>query len=407
MKINRRNFLKKTFGAGAAALAYSVLSPFTGLMNSAAQAATLSNKTLVTIFLRGGNDGLNTVVPYGDPYYYDLRPTIAIKEEDTIKLSDSNFFGLNPYLAELKDIYEAGDLAIFPASHNYSLGKSHFESQEAVCTGLTDKKSTGWMNRYLATQSTEALQAVSLSIELHELFWGPENVVTTEYLDSFREMVDSATLKDLQKIYALPLLERKKVLPTLRNLGTQMFNDLYQINSALLQPYSPANGASYQSNDFAKQMRDAAHLIKHTGVKTISLNYGHFDAHVNQQGLHANRFPVLAGGLRAFYDDLGEKMDDVLVLLVTEFGRTMKENGAAGTDHGRASSWFAMGGSVRGGIYGEWPGLATEQLRSGRDLDHSIDIGDIITESLVRHLGVQDPASIFPDHNYKEIGYIL
>lgn len=407
MKINRRNFLKKTFGAGAAALAYSALSPFTGLMNSAAQAATLSNKTLVTIFLRGANDGLNTVVPYGDPHYYDLRPTIAIKEEDTIKLSDSNFFGLNPYLAELKDIYEAGDLAIFPASHNYSLGKSHFESQEAVCTGLTDKKSTGWMNRYLATQSTEALQAVSLSIELHELFWGPENVVTTEYLDSFREMVDSATLKDLQKIYSLPLLERKKVLPTLRNLGTQMFNDLYQINSALLQPYSPENGASYQSNDFAKQMRDAAHLIKHTGVKTISLNYGHFDAHVNQQGLHANRFPVLAGGLRAFYDDLGEKMDDVLVLLVTEFGRTMKENGAAGTDHGRASSWFAMGGSVRGGIYGEWPGLATEQLRSGRDLDHSIDIGDIITESLVRHLGVQDPASIFPDHNYKEIGYIL
>lgn len=406
MAISRREFLKSSAQTVGSLAAYSYLfNPFTNSLESFAAA---NNKTLMCIFLRGGNDGLNTMVPYGDNFYYQNRPKLGIAESNVLKINNENVLGFNPNLTNLKTLFDQGRLAVFPAAHNNSLTFSHFDSQEIANSGITSKATTGWLNRALSTLTvpgSEKLSAVSLGFQTHELLIGDFLVTTFDNIDRFSGE-EGAFTKTLQDLYNSSIAENKFYSDALIKLGQSTFSNIGFVREiANKGTYSPANGAQYGNNEFSRQMMNAARLIKETDVRAMTLDIGGFDTHSSQAGQHTALMKTLDTGLFAFAQDLGNKLDDVVVLLMTEFGRTVAENGSNGTDHGRATAWFAMGG-VKGGLYGSWPGLAPNQLREERYLDHSIDIGNIILEAVSRQLGVTNTSAVLPAFNFQPIGYL-
>jgi uncharacterized protein (DUF1501 family) len=401
MALSRRIFLRNSAiamaGVGAAPL-WLERAAF------AADQQSARKKVLVAIFQRGAADGLNIVVPHGERRYYDLRPTISIPRpatgiapEDAVVDLDG-FFGLHPSLASLKPLWQQQRLAIIHAAGSPDPTRSHFDAQDYMESGTPGLKSTtdGWLNRALASQSGKIspVRAISLGPALPRTLRGTRNAIAVENLNNFT-VRDSAASKALQSMYAGTNDQ------ILNGTGRETFEAVSLLQSIQKTPYLPGGGANYPKGRFADSMKQIAQLIKaDVGVEVAFADIGGWDHHVNEVGQLRNVLGEFGGSLAAFYQDLGDRMEDVVVVTMSEFGRTAKENGNRGTDHGHANVMFVMGGPVQGGkVYGQWPGLAPEQLNEERDLALTTDFRDVLSEAVYSHLGNRSIRSVFPNYD--------
>ena len=358
-------------------------------------------KILVAIFQRGAVDGLNMVVPFGEERYYQLRPSIAIPKPDGAPGSAvdlDGFFGLHPSLASLKPMYDARHLAIVDAVGSPDPTRSHFDAQDYMESGTPGLKATsdGWMNRALLKQAGPAspLRAVSLGSGLSRTLRGPNDAIAVNNLNDF-QVRDQQTAATFENMYDH---SRDTVL---NGTGKETFSAVKIMQSIQKQKYTPANGAKYPGGKFGQNLQQIARLIKaDVGVEVAFAEIGGWDTHVNEANQLSNNLREFGDSLAAFYQDMGDRMEDVTVVTMSEFGRTVRENGDRGTDHGHANVMFAMGGDIRGGkVYGDWPGLRDdEQLYEGRDLNLTTDFRDVLGELVSRHIGNSNLNAVFPGY---------
>jgi uncharacterized protein (DUF1501 family) len=374
----------------------------------AAEQQGARRKVLVAIFQRGAADGLNIVIPHAEKRYYDLRPTIAIpRPAANIAAEDSvidldGFFGLHPSLASLKPLWGQQRLAIIHAAGSPDPTRSHFDAQDYMESGTPGRRATtdGWLNRALPieTGKLSPVRAVSLGPALPRTLRGAQSAVAVENLNSF-SVRDAAASKVLESMYAGT---SDKIL---NGTGRETFEAVALLQSIQKTPYQPA--ASYPRGRFADSLRQIAQLIKaDIGVEVAFADIGGWDHHVNEVGARASAGQLAAklgefgDSLAAFHQDLGDRIEDVVLVTMSEFGRTAKENGNRGTDHGHANVMFVMGGPVQGGkVYGKWPGLAPEQLNEQRDLALTTDFRDVLSEAVLKHLGNRSIGSVFPGYD--------
>ncbi len=394
MNSSRRDFLRST-GLGFLALG---LPP--AFLVRTAQAQSAKNKSLVVVFQRGAMDGLNVVVPFKDPAYYKLRPSIALREpgtnpESVIDLD--GFYGLHPALAPLKNIYDQGQLAFIQATGSPDNTRSHFDAQDYMEIGTPGIKGTpdGWLNRCLleGASSSSNFRGVAVTAQLPRMLAGRAPALTLSSIDEFH-FRNEALGNALQKLYATS--QDKELRLGAENLFSAM-GELKRLSAKI-----PVSSERYPAGQFGAGLAQIARLIKaDVGLEVAFTEIGGWDTHANEGGATgqlANRLKELGEGMAAFYRDLGQRMEDVVLLTMSEFGRTARENGNRGTDHGHANVMFAMGGKVHGGkVYGRWPGLAPEQLNEGRDLALTTDFRTVCGEMLTRHLGQKELTNIFPN----------
>jgi uncharacterized protein (DUF1501 family) len=394
---------------------------------SAQSEANALGKTLVVIFQRGGCDGLNVVVPYGDSEYYSARGnSIAInppEEGEGSALDLEGFFGLHPKMSAMHEIFQAGNMAVMPAVSWENTNRSHFRNQVAIESGGEFSGTQGWLNRHLQSQQRKVpLRAVALG-ELSQALRGNAAVSTISNLaqsglgklgkresETVKQFLNHDLAQYMGESYGL---EHKDNVSRqlLHQHGNQLLSDLdilKPIDSAL---YQVENGAVYSKSKLATKLKNSAQLIKsNLGVEVISISNGGWDTHTNQGGATGNQATKLADfsdSIGAFYQDMGDKMNDVIILTMSEFGRSLKPNANLGTDHGHAAAWFVIGQSITGGLYGEWPGLSTDQLNRGRYLSESIDFRNIMTEILINHLQNTDINQVLPHfNNYQPVGFL-
>lgn len=391
---------RRVFLRGASAAAVGIGFGPSALMSRTAQAAT-GTKVFVQIFLRGGCDTLNMVVPYGDPTYYDLRGAIAIPRPGqaggALRLDDT--FGLNPSLSGLMPLWEEGRLAIVDAVGNYGLSRSHFDAQDFMETGTPGVKSTttGWLDRVIkALPGNSVSEAVAFQAQLPRSFMGPEPVLVASNLATFNLKFGASWRTEAETALRGMYGSRQDAIG---KVGRETFEAIDAIVRSPVLSVVPGNGAVYPNASIGSSLRQAAAIIKAgIGTRTIFVSVGGaFDTHAGQLASHQLEFPRIGDALAAFARDLGGLMDDVVVLMVSEFGRTAHVNGSAGTDHGSAHAVLALGGSVRGGrMLGRWPGLSPTQLYQNRDLAATTDFRDLYGEVARKHLGVTDMAALFP-----------
>lgn len=367
----------------------------------AAEAPSQGKKILVAIFQRGAADGLNIVVPHGDPDYYSLRPTIAIprpaagKEDAAIDLD--GFFGLHPSLAALKPVFDEGHLAIVDAAGSPDPTRSHFDAQDYMESGTPGVKATsdGWMNRSLPglEGKRSPVRAVSLGPVLPRVMRGANDAIALQSLADFQ-------VRDPKAAGIFEAAYTQTADPELRAAGRETFEAVALLQAVRKQPYKPAAGAEYPHSRFGESLRQIAQLIKSdVGVEMAFADAGGWDHHVNEAGQLAALLRDYGQTLAAFWRDLGDRMSDVALVTMSEFGRTARENGTRGTDHGHANCMFVMGGGVKGGkVYGKWPGLSKERLYEGRDLDLTTDFRDVLGELVERHMGNSRLEQVFPGY---------
>ncbi len=412
--MNRRTFIK-TLLSSTAALAGMELSQGPLLFRTKG-ALAFSGKTLVVVFQRGGCDGLNLCVPFGDENYHVLRPTIAISPpggnpgESALDLD--GFFGFHPRMSGLHALFKEGRLAVFPAVHYPNASRSHFDSEVIIESGSDKKLYSGWLNRYLGATGDEKspLRAASIGTSLVHALKGEAPASVLDDLSSFgfgRGDFQQELRTRLRSALKGLVEGKRQNLGLLKREGLVMLDDLDLMEGLQRGGYQPENGASYPSGSFGRQLMLTARLIKAgLGLEIVCIDHGGWDTHSQQASRQASRIEELSRGLSAFYADLGGLGTDVLTLTMTEFGRTARENGSRGTDHGNASCWMAMGGAVKGGIFGTWPGLAQDRLYLGRYLAYSIDFRNILAEVLTQHLGFQDIPAVLPDFQASAIGFL-
>ncbi|HXI23038.1 MAG TPA: DUF1501 domain-containing protein [Pyrinomonadaceae bacterium] len=408
--MNRRYFIR----SGSVALASFGMVTAAPSFLKRALAANLDNasggrrKTLIAIFQRGAVDGLNVVVPHGESNYYNLRPNIAIPKPNggaEAALNLDGFFGLHPSLAVFKPLWDSKRLAIVHASGSPDNTRSHFDAQDYMESATPGVKSTedGWLNRYLQSKADpqkSLFRAVSMTQQMPRAMQGKAPTIAMANLADFniRAGQSSASVQG-----GFEAMYDQAVNDTLRGTGKETFeaiNYLKQVNPA---QYKVENGATYPQTPFGNSLRQIAQLIKAgVGLEVAFTDIGGWDTHVNegnQQGQLSNLLRQFSNAIAALYTDLGQRMDDVVILTMSEFGRTVKENGNRGTDHGHANAMFIVGNSVRGGkVYGDWPGLKTDQLYEGRDLALTTDFRDVFSEVAQKHLGATNLKSIFPGY---------
>jgi uncharacterized protein (DUF1501 family) len=380
----------------------------------AADAPSPRKKILVAIFQRGAMDGLNVVVPHGEKAYYALRPNLAIPRPDGTPDSAidlDGFFGLHPSLRALKQVYDAGHLAIVHAVGSPDPTRSHFDAQDYMESGTPGTKTTGdgWLNRALQPEKTVSpVRAVSLGPELPHALRGHNEAVAIDNLNDFK-VRDTRGASAFENMYAGTHDQ------VLNGTGREAFDAVKRMQAIEKQPYTPAANVRYPAGKLGQNLMQIARLIKaNVGLEVAFTDVGGWDHHVNEVGAKstvgqlANLLTDFGQALSAFYLDLGDRLADVSVVSMSEFGRTAKENGTRGTDHGHANVMFAFGGGIKGGrIFGDWPGMEHEQLYEQRDLDLTTDFRDVLGELVTRHLGNQRLASVFPGYDQPKFRGLL
>ena len=403
--MNRRYFLKS--GSIALASVGLSLSAPAFLERLAMGQSTGRRKTLIAIFQRGAVDGLNMVVPFGESNYYSLRPAIAIAKpesgnaESAINLD--GFFGLHPSMSSFKPLWDSKRLAIIHASGSPDNTRSHFDAQDYMESATPGVKSTsdGWLNRYLQSKTdsnSSSFRAVAMRKTMPRVLQGRAPAIAMSNLSEFaiRAGKSSANLQGgFEAIYA------SRNNDVLAEMGSETFEAVNYLKKANPAQYKPENGAQYPRGPFGNSLLQIAQLIKAgVGLEVAFTDLDGWDTHVNQgnsRGQLANLLLQFSSGIAALYQDLGQRMDDVVVLTMSEFGRTVRENGNRGTDHGHANAMFVLGNGVRGGkVYGRWPGLKNDQLHEGRDLALTTDFRDVFAEVATRHLGSANLQALFP-----------
>lgn len=392
-----------------------------------------SGDILVVIFARGGYDGLNMVVPYGDEGdYFRLRPTIAIPAPDSTATDRAlyldDFFGLHPALGasnagRWKELFDEGILGIAHAVHMADPTRSHFDAMDFMERGTPGKKAlnSGWLGRHLSsmrTQNNSPFRAVGMGTMLQSSLRGPVPAVTLQSITDFhlqgRQDEVARFQAQLQQLYGGE--------GWLDTQGNQTFEALALLEQAIGSgAYVPSNGAVYTDNDgFHMGMRQIAQLVKaDVGLEVACIDIGGWDTHANQTiagapttGNMANLMRRLATGVTAFVDDLRDYFDPrerdkqgVTVVIMSEFGRRAFENGTTGTDHGHGNAMFVVGRGINGGrVYtNPWPGLADDRLDRG-DLAGTTEYRDILAEILVKRVGNEAIGQVFPGHTINYLG---
>ena len=376
-------------------------------------------KILICIFQRGAVDGLSMVVPHGDKYYYESRSDIAIAQPTRTAgaagvLDLDGFFGLHPNLAALLPLYKSGHLALIQACGSPSTSRSHFDAQDFMECGVADDKSirTGWLNRALLQCPEDRakltpFRAVSMTAMLPRTLQGDQEALAIPDLKTFGVGTGTAGFTPGGSTTAAANgfegMYETAVGDLLHGAGKDAFDAMSMLKAVDPTKYKPQNGASYPNGNFGRSLMQVSQMIKaNIGVEVAFVEIGGWDTHANQGGATgqlANRFTEFSGSLAALYQDLGDRMNDVVILTMSEFGRTVRQNGNRGTDHGHATCFMVLGGPVRGGkVYGQWPGLAREQLFEGRDLKLTTDYRDVFAELAQKHLGARDINKLFPNH---------
>jgi uncharacterized protein (DUF1501 family) len=381
-------------------------------------------KILVAVFQRGAADGLNIVVPFAEKEYYSLRPTINIPppisgaSQGSAAIDLNGFFGLHPSLAPLKPIFDARHLAVVHATGSPDNTRSHFDAQDYMESGTPGVKSTedGWLNRYLRLDpelSPTPFRAVAFAPRMPRTLLGPAPALAIDDLRTLSLPGDAGDPNRPNRLNqpagpagagfggAFEAMYASTSDRLLSSTAREMFAAASTLEQMRVGDYQPSNGAEYPRGLLGRSLQQVAQLIKaNVGLELAFAEVGGWDHHVNEggvQGQLAGSLTQLAETLAAFYRDMGDCMADVVVLTMSEFGRTARENGNRGTDHGHANAMFVLGGPVKGGkVYGRWPGLAPDQLYEGRDLALTTDFRDVFAEVLVRHLRARDASAIFP-----------
>jgi uncharacterized protein (DUF1501 family) len=361
-----------------------------------------SNKRLVVIFQRGAADGLNIVVPHAEPAYYAMRPSINIPRQQVIDLN--GFFGLHPAMAPLKPLWDQRHLAVVHAAGSPDTTRSHFDAQDYMESGTPGVKDTsdGWLNRTLQSEPAVAdspFRAIALGTSLPRILSGKASAVAVSNVNGFGIAGGNPAAAPLGNTFEA--MYAQSVDTVLHGTATETFEAVKMLKSADPQKYTPAPGANYPRGPFGNALRQTAQLIKsNLGVQIAFTDIGGWDSHVNEgavEGQLANVLRDFAQSIAAFWVDLGPLAEETLIVTMSEFGRTARENGNRGTDHGHANVMFILGGPVRGGrVYGRWPGLDPSQLNEGRDLVLTTDFRRVLGEAVSRHLGNAHLNSVFP-----------
>jgi uncharacterized protein (DUF1501 family) len=407
---DRRKFLR------TAGMTIGLLGTAPAWLARAAEQGSARRKILIAIFQRGAADGLNIVVPFFEKRYYEIRPNIAIPppkgitapalpaNSALVQLAALNFnntsnlsidldsrFALHPQLQALKPLWDSRQLAIIHAAGSPDNSRSHSDAQDFMESGMASTKTTdGWLNRALPSSvSTSPLRAAAMGKELPRILQGKGAALAVDDLTRFQmSNPDAATV--FQSMYAA---SSDKALKAGAN---DTFEAVRMIDAVLKQPYQPVAGAQYVG-EFGRKLRQLAQLIKSdVGVEVAFADMNNWDHHTNENGALPALLNELGNSLAAFSRDMGSRMEDIVMVTMSEFGRTAAESGNQGTDHGHGGLMMVLGGSVSGGkVYGEWPGLAPEQLFEGRDLAVTTDYRAVLGELVRDHLGAK-PDSVFP-----------
>lgn len=438
--LTRRYFLKTS----GAVLSYMGVCPLLPRMSLAGidPVAAARHKTLVVIFLRGGADGLNLVVPYADSSYAGLRKGLAVGAPagdagagSAIDLD--GFFGLNPRLGALKPLFDE-QLAVAAHAVGYDRNtRSHFEEQDTWETGVVGNTigSDGWLNRHLLTSTSPTgaqLRAVAIGDSLPRIMHGKASAFAIRGLDDLalpapKKGDPGAVTAALERAYGAgspgeapgDAEEIASARQLLSRATTATLDGIGQLRGITGVEYKPA--VEYPKSDLARKLMQIARLIKaDVGLEVAEVDLGGWDTHQNQgrggEGQFGNLAQQLGDAISAFTRDLGDRINDTLVVTLTDFGRTAAENGTGGTDHGWANCMFLVGGAVRRGhqarsggfkpVIGNWPGLAPDQLHQKRDLLHTTDFRDVLGELVATHLGNPNIRAVLPQHEFRSVGLV-
>jgi uncharacterized protein (DUF1501 family) len=401
---DRRLFLKST---GFALLAYGAGPSF--LTRAAAAAPGERRRVLVALFQRGAMDALAAVPPVDDAALRRLRPRLALSAsraagaEAAVDLGVG--FALHPALAPLAPRFRERELAIVHCVGSPDPTRSHFDAQDFMESGTPGRKGTasGWLNRVCGELGHEAtpLRAVAITPALPRSLYGPEPAVAIQHLEEFGVGLRGAAEASRVAGRGFESLYEEAAGDLLRSTGRETFEAVQLLDRRELAGYRPARGADYPRSPLGQALRQTAQLVKAgVGLEVAFVESGGWDTHVQQgttSGTFARRASDLAAAIDAFWTDLGARRDEVVLLTMTEFGRTVGENGSGGTDHGHGSCLFLLGTAVDGGkVHGRFPGLAEGELHEGRDLPVTTDFRAVFAEVARRHLGIADGEEIFP-----------
>ena len=409
MAVTRRLFLKSSGVALAGFAAAPSFLKRTVLAQGLAGAGT-DRPIIIAIFQRGAADGVSMVVPFGDRSYASVRPQIAIPEPKSGNADSAidldGFFGLHPALSPFKAIYSAGHLAIVHAVGSPDNTRSHFDAQDYMESATPGRKGTpdGWLNRYMQTKKSlkaTPFRAVAFSANTPRSLLGSAPAIAMTNISDFGVRAGQGNNQVAQSFEALYAQTGSDML---QGTGKEAFEAVKMLKKANPQQYTASNGANYPRSPFGQSLLQIAQLIKaDIGLEVAFADRSGWDTHANQgssRGQLANQLQDFSLAIAALYQDLGDRMRNIVILTMTEFGRTIRQNGSGGTDHGHASCLFALGGPVNGGkVYGKWPGLAAEQLNEGRDLALTTDFRDVFSEVAARHMGAANLNLIFPGFN--------
>jgi uncharacterized protein (DUF1501 family) len=413
-RLSRREFMARGT-ATAVALSVPAWLPRVTYAQSAS-----SSDVLISIFLRGGADGLSLVPPFGDPSYYALRPTLAIPPPGSAAnpaLNLDGFFGLPPAMAALLPVYQGGQLLIVHASGSTDPSRSHFDAQFFMEIGKPGDLNvvTGWLGRHLASRPPAkvdaALRGIGFNYGLPQTLVGAPDTLPIPDPANFGLSGNSSTrtqrlawLGNAYQVERDPL--RTAALNTQRTITT--------LSTLNINGYVPAGGAVYPGGSFGTALRSTAALIRaDMGVEAVQIDLGGWDTHSQQgpiNGGMAVNMQQFAQAIAAFYVDMvyANKINNVTLVATSEFGRVARENASQGTDHGHGNAMFVMGGQVRGGrVLTQWPGLADGQLYQNQDLQVTIDYRDILAETVLRRLGNTNLDLVFPGYTPTMRGVFL
>ena len=405
MSITRRVFLRNS---ALAVVGTTAIPSFLARAAFGAADPGLHNKRLVVIFQRGAADGLNIVVPHGEQAYYAMRPSINIPRKNVIDLD--GFFGLHPAMSSFEALWKQGRLAIVHAAGSPDPSRSHFDAQDFMESGTPGVKATedGWLNRTLhsAVPDNSAFRAIAMGPSLPRILSGSEPAVAINNITDFGVGGrNSPVANTFESMYA------QSVDTVLHGTGRETFDAVKMLRAADPGKYKPAGGVDYPKGRFGDSLRQLAQLIKaNLGVQVAFADIGGWDHHVNEgstQGQLANVLGEFSQSLAAFWTDLGDLGEETVVVTMSEFGRTARENGDRGTDHGHANVMFVLGGPVKGGkVYGRWPGLDAAQLHEGRDLELTTDFRRVVGEAVYRHLDNRALDQVFPGFENRPAGFL-
>ena len=399
---SRRAFMKN----GALALVGTATVPSFLVRSVMAEQATAqaNGKKLVVLFQRGAADGLNIVVPYREKNYYAMRPTIAIQPNEVLDLDGQ--FGLHPAMAPLQPLFQQGHLAVIHAVGSPDVTRSHFDAQDYMESGTPGIKSTqdGWLNRALQSERIDpktatAFRAVALGTQVPRTLQGRLPAVAVSNVQNFsvggQGAAGTAASSAFQAMYAGT---NDRILS---GEGQETFEAVKMLKASDPAHYQPAAGVVYPNTGFANNLKQIAQLLKaNLGVEAAFADIGDWDTHQAQgstQGRLAGRLKEFSEAIAAFWNDMGQDAEHITLVTMSEFGRTARQNGTGGTDHGHGNVMFVLGGSIKGGkVYGRWQGLDEAQLNEGRDLAVTTDFRQVLGEATYRTLGTRDLSTVFP-----------